>query len=256
MRSARCVIQAGRVMESTIQAICLSALMRALPDSDSRRPPGRPALAGRNSPLEQRRRILRATADLVSEQGYRRTSTEHIVRRGHVGYSSFYNHFPDKEACFMTLFNGTLELAAKSVAEAFAAGPPQRAWPDRVAASLRALFELLASDPALARACIVEAPAATDSVLGRYREEIARAGKALQLGAGRATGEPSPFDRFGELIAGGLFYLAHRHLAHGEAAQLPALLPEAVEYTLTPYLGEEEALRISRQMEPSAAADP
>jgi hypothetical protein len=40
-----------------------------------------------------------------------------------------------------------------------------------------------------------------------------------------------------------------------ESARLPALLPEAVEYTLTPYLGEDEALRISRQVEPLAAAD-
>jgi AcrR family transcriptional regulator len=229
--------------------------MRAFPDSDSRRPPGRPALAGRNSPLEQRRRILRAAADLVAEQGYRRTSTEQIVRRGHVGYVTFYNHFASKEACFMTLFNGTIDLAAKAIAEAFAAGPPRGPWADRVAASLRVLCELIVSDPPLARACVVEAPAAGDAVLSRYREEIARAGKALQLGAQHATVEPLTFDRFGELIAGGLFYLAHRHLAHGEAARLPALLPAAVEYTLTPYLGEDQALRISRQVEPLSAAD-
>jgi hypothetical protein len=60
---------------------------------------------------------------------------------------------------------------------------------------------------------------------------------------------------FGELLAGGLFYLAHRHLAHGEAARLPALVPALVEYPLTPYLGEAEGLRLSRQVEPLAAAD-
>jgi AcrR family transcriptional regulator len=66
-------------------------------------PPGKEPLARADAAADQRRRILRVTADIVAKRGYAGTSTDLIVRRAKVGYGTFYKFFADKEAAFLAL---------------------------------------------------------------------------------------------------------------------------------------------------------
>jgi hypothetical protein len=44
-------------------------------------------------------------------------------------------------------------------------------------------------------------------------------------------------------LAGGIAWLVHQRLAKGEVEEIKGLLPEMIQLTLTPYVGEEEARR-------------
>jgi len=47
-----------------------------------------------------------------------------------------------------------------------------------------------------------------------------------------------------EAIIGGVFWIVYQRLAAGEVAAIPDLLPELVEFALTPYLGAEAARQV------------
>ena len=52
-----------------------------------------------------RQRLLDALAQSIEEDGYRCTTVADIVRRARTSRRTFYEHFADKEACFIALLN-------------------------------------------------------------------------------------------------------------------------------------------------------
>ena len=50
-------------------------------------------------------------------------------------------------------------------------------------------------------------------------------------------------ERLEETLAGGVLWVINQRLIAGEAEKLRALLPEALEFLLRPYVGEEVAAR-------------
>ena len=103
-------------------------------------PPGPKPLARKDAGLAQRQRILRVTTELIAKRGYADTTTELIVRRAKVGYGTFYNHFPDKEAAFLALFDETIEANRRLIAEAYGSPDDGRPWAERVAEAIRGLL--------------------------------------------------------------------------------------------------------------------
>jgi hypothetical protein len=55
-------------------------------------------------------------------------------------------------------------------------------------------------------------------------------------------------------IAGGLMWLIHQRLVSDRAEDLKGLLPEMLQVTLTPYVGEVEAARAAEAAQARAAA--
>lgn len=227
--------------------------MRALPGRGERAPQAGAPVTRANLGADQRRRILRAAAELVAKRGYHDTSTELIVRRARVGYTTFYKNFPDKETCFLTLFDIAFARTSQAVVEAFYDSEDQRPWAERVAASLRTLFTLIASDPAISRACLVEALTAGPAVMARYEKALQQLGRILLPGRELAEQGGELPETLEGTLAGGVLWMAYERLVVGEAERLPAMLPEALQFVLRPYLGEEEAARLAEQCEQSAA---
>jgi hypothetical protein len=50
-----------------------------------------------------------------------------------------------------------------------------------------------------------------------------------------------------EALVGGMVSLISRRIFAGRAGELESLLPDLVEFTLTPYLGSAEAAKIARE---------
>ncbi|HUC08376.1 MAG TPA: TetR/AcrR family transcriptional regulator [Solirubrobacterales bacterium] len=190
---------------------------------------------------DQRRRILEATADLVAEQGYAETTIEQIVRRARVGYATFYKHYADKQEAFLALFDAAVERTAYEVEEAFdrETGP----WPDKVGAGLGALLRLAAAHPGVARACLVEAPTAGPEATARHEAALKRFAPLLRPGRELNPRSDKLPDSLEDTLAGGVLWVINQRLIAGEADQLRALLPEALEFLLRPYVGEEAAAR-------------
>jgi AcrR family transcriptional regulator len=136
-------------------------------------PRGINSLPRRQVQKEQRKRLIEGTAYAVAERGYAATAVSHILARAGVSRAAFYELFRDKEECFLYGFKevsrGHLE-AARLATEA--AG----SLPEQLYAGATAYLQVLDLDPALSRAFVVEAEAASPAI----RAAFARAGDALE----------------------------------------------------------------------------
>jgi AcrR family transcriptional regulator len=188
---------------------------------------------------------MRVTAELVAKRGYQDTTTELIVRRAKVGYGTFYKFFKDKEQCFLTLYDETLEQTDVELTAAYAAGGPDTTWAERVSAAIEALYRRIVEDPALARACLVESLTAGPAVLGRYEASIRRLSGILAPGRTETENGSHLPDTLESTLACGILWIAYQHLIVGESERLPSLLPEAIQFALSPYLGEEAAVAVA-----------
>jgi AcrR family transcriptional regulator len=220
--------------------------MRALPGRDSRvtldTPPA--AVTRASAHLDQRRRILRAIAELVAKRGYADVTVELIVKRARVSYKTFYKHFSGKEECFQEFFDSTFAATEKSIRDRLA--EERGEWSDRVMLALRLWIDRIVAEPLLARAAIVEAPTVGPGMLERYGRAtrafapLFRAGRELSP---RGAELPPTIE---DTLSGSVFWSAYQRLIVGEAERLPDLLPEVIELVLRTYLGQAEAARIAR----------
>lgn len=215
--------------------------MRALPGKASRQPPGPEPVSRAEAAADQRRRILEATADLVAEQGYANATIEQIVRRAKVGYATFYKQFADKQEAFLALLDAAVERTAYVVEEAYDRedGP----WTDKVGAGLGALLEQVAAHPNVARACLVEAPTAGPEAAARHEAALKRFAPLLRPGRELNPRQAELPETLEDTLVGGVLWVVNQRLLAGEEAKLRGLLPEALEFLLRPYVGEEEAAR-------------
>ena len=64
-------------------------------------PRGRSSLPQQDVRASQRQRLLRSAIAVVSESGYQQVTVADIVRRAKVSRGAFYEHFANKEECFL-----------------------------------------------------------------------------------------------------------------------------------------------------------
>jgi AcrR family transcriptional regulator len=191
---------------------------------------------------DQHQRVLIATGELVAKRGYKAVTVELIVKRARVSFKTFYNHFPNKEACFLELFDSVMARSREQVETALAADP-EAVWPQQVVTALRALFEVVLGSPLIARAVIVEAPTVGPVIIERYQRTMNSLAPLLRGGREFAPGSGQLPATLEETLAGGVLWSAYQRLISGEVERIEALLPEAIEFLLRPYLGEAEAAR-------------
>jgi AcrR family transcriptional regulator len=217
--------------------------MRALPGRASRTSLAEPATVTRDAvAADQRRRILRATGELVAKRGYGDTSVELIVKRAKVAPKTFYNHFANKEESFIALFDAVMGDALGRVDAALAAAP-EAPWPQRVALALREFFGVILADPIIARAWIVEAPTVGPAIAGRYQDATTALSPLLREGRKFSPTAAELPKTLEDTLAGGVLWSAYQRLIVGEVDRIEELLPEAIVFVLRPYVGEVEAAR-------------
>jgi AcrR family transcriptional regulator len=214
-------------------------------------PPGRHLVPRDFVVQNQRERMLLATAELVAERGYRRTTIELIAKTARVALTTFYEHFESKEECFLAAFDENVDAAAEVFAELV---DPELDWTDQISTGLEVFLEMIATETPRATLCLVESQAAGPAALARYQGMLERV--APKLREGRALNPRSA--RLPEglevALAGGIAWLVHQRLVAGEAAEIKALLPEMLQIALTPYVGEVEAGRAADAAQARMAA--
>jgi len=206
-------------------------------------PAGRHGYSREQVAHHQRERLIAGLAEAVAEKGYAAVTLSDIVRHAKVSRRVFYANFASKEQCFLTAFDVVVAHLRELVVEA-AAGEDE--WPQQAIAALRAALAFLASEPDLARLCLLESRAAGPAAMTRFNEAVAGAAPALARGRPeRPEGDRLPASTEDSTL-GSLVSLAQRKLAAGEAAQLESILPDCAELVLLPYLGPAEAGRLAR----------
>ena len=210
--------------------------------STSRPLPGRHPLPREFIAKHQRARIINGLALEASEKGYRAVTVADIVKRAGIARNTFYENFSSKEECFLAAQEYAMSAALEQVVAA--AGELEN-WPRRVEAGLAAFLEYVAREPALARTCMVEALSAGPASVQYYEESLQAFVSLFRLGRDVSPHGGDLPETLEEALIGGVFWILYQRLLLAETEQIPDLLPELVEFALTPYLGAEAANEIA-----------
>jgi AcrR family transcriptional regulator len=190
-------------------------------------PAGRHVLTRDVVLASQRGRILDAMADAVAEHGYGTTTVAHVVALAGVSRKTFYEHFSDKEDCFLALYDTGIAYLLGRIIEAVAEGTDERDPRARVATGLHAFLAVLAEEPAFSRAIILEVHAAGAEALVRRRVMFeAFAQRYQDINAQARTKDPSipPLSHdISRALVGAILELVSIRIEDGRTAELPEL---------------------------------
>jgi AcrR family transcriptional regulator len=106
--------------------------------------------------VHPRERLLDAMADAVRDAGLPGATVAEVVRRARTSRRTFYEHFGDRETCFLALFDAYSERLLETIAHAAVGGDP---WEERVDRAMAAYLDAVAQDPELTAVLLRETPA-------------------------------------------------------------------------------------------------
>lgn len=203
-----------------------------------RLPPGRHRVPTEEVARQQCERLMSGMLDAIGEQGYVATSVADVLARAGVSRRTFYEHFNDKEDCFLQAYDHVVTIAAEAVRVVAA---EQSDWRAAVRAGLSLMLGTVAAYPRFARACIVEILAVgpegmrhRDAAMHPFRQFFAGGRDEARPGA------PLP-DTVAETLVGGILETITARVMRGEADQVPELLDDLVYWALVPFVGPTEA---------------
>ena len=212
-------------------------MAQASPDIPRRLPRGTHGLDRDVVEASQRTRLLEAVGRAVAERGYAGATIDDVVRRAGVSKKTFYEHFADKEDCFLAAYEAASEELLERVREAHARDGD---WLARTRAGIVAYLRWLAAEPALARVFLIEVAAAGPRAL--ERREGLRDRYAELIRERRGAQPQLPIEVFHAVVAV-VDDVVVRHIRESGAEDLPALEPVLV------------YLQVALLAGPSAAAD-
>jgi AcrR family transcriptional regulator len=187
----------------------------------------------------QRERLLAAMLRATAELGYREVSVQEVIDRAGVSRPTFYEHFANKEACFLVAFDsaaarlrGRLELAMEG----------GEGWRERLRLALEELLCFVGEDPDAAMSLIVDARGACPLALERRDQLLDGFASCLdQMVREEADPDRAPSAIAAAGIVGGIEALLYSRLNRGEAGGVGALLPSLMYFAVLPYEGHEVA---------------
>jgi AcrR family transcriptional regulator len=208
-----------------------------------RLPRGRHGLSPEFVARNQRERLIAALTEVLYEVGYQKTTVSLIGQRAAVSKSDFYKHFESKDDCFFAAYEEAIERIREQVTTACSKHDPEQ-WSPRVRDGIASLLTFLAGDPALASLSLVEGLRAGRGVYDRYQAAVESFVPYLRDGAPDAPDGDVVPAATDEAVIGGIASLLGRRILAGEGERIDQLLPDVLEFALTPYLGAVEARRI------------
>jgi AcrR family transcriptional regulator len=218
----------------------VDAALELLSSSDGKFPSGVRKLPADLVKAVQRERLIAAMLRAAAELGYRETNVQDVIERAGVSRPTFYEHFANKEDCFLAAFDTSAARLQAKVDEAAREGGD--IWRDRLRRGLEAVLDFASSEPDTARTLIVEARAASADAVMRRVEMLdhyatclhGQAEELLPGGAGHSQMTASG-------VVGGVEAILYSRLCKGEVDDLRALLPSLMYFVVLPYEGHEAA---------------
>ncbi len=218
----------------------VNAALELLSNSDGKFPSGVRKLPSELVSAVQRERLVTAMLRAAAELGYRETNVQEVIERAGVSRPTFYEHFSNKEDCFLAALDTSSERLRERIAAATAKGGDNLR--QRMRFGLETLLHFAATEPDAARTLVVEARAASaDAVLRRDRllDHFAR---CIDSQARELLADPpsySPITAAG--IVGGLEALLYSRLNKGEVDDLDSMLPSMMYFLVLPFEGHAAA---------------
>ena len=158
-------------------------------------------------PVGHRDRLIAAMAASIEAQGYRDTTVADVVRLARTSRRNFYEHFEDRDACFLALFDATNQSMLEQIAGAV---DPDLPLDEQVDRAVDAYISSVTGQPALYSSFVRELPGLGEAgavrgqaTLERFAEMLVGlvdAGRRVQPGM---TARPLDMDT-AIIIVGGL----------------------------------------------------
>lgn len=213
-----------------------------LPETLLREPPALPRGRRASSTevaVNQRQRILFATATVAQEKGYAATTIADITERAGVDRRAFNALFADKREAFMAIlavgFGRTMAVTAGAFFTA-------ATWPERVWEAGRAFTEFLQSNPGLAHVGFVEHYAMGSDAAQGMEDSFTAFTIFLQEGlptAPQSTPTANPLAL--RAIATTIFETCYHTSRRDGSRNMSGLLPHMTFLCLAPIIGAQDA---------------
>jgi AcrR family transcriptional regulator len=123
-----------------------------------------------------RERLIAAMAESIEEKGYRETFVADVVRLARTSRRTYYEHFRDREAGFLAVFD---DANAGAIARIAAAVRPEDPWEEQVDAALGAYLDVIVARPRLWQSFARELPALGRDGAARQRATMGRFAELL-----------------------------------------------------------------------------
>jgi AcrR family transcriptional regulator len=162
--------------------------------------------------------MLEACFRVVADKGYTRFTVADVIAAAGVSRETFYEHFADKEDCFLAAYDLSVEavLTAMSTVSMGESEDPL----DRYEEMMRGYLELMAQEAGYARVFLVDVYAAGPRALKRRREVIERFTAVVSDLVGARTAA----DRFAcEALVNAVSSLVTVRVAAGDLEEIPKL---------------------------------
>jgi AcrR family transcriptional regulator len=208
---------------------------------EKRLPPGR-GTPRKEAERNQRERLFAAMVATVADKGYETTTVADLVELSGVSRSAFYRHFDDKQACFIAAIEAMVGPALKRIGgdESAPAGI------ERAKKAFESLIELIVSQPAASKMCVVEVYAAGPegaTLIERYMDTVTELTASLLEQVPDRKGMPIELVR---AIVGGIQKVIHKRLYRDQEKELLELIPQLWEWLFC-YPVPPGALRATRR---------
>lgn len=167
--------------------------------------------------------------EAVARHGYAGTTLRELVGLAGVSKSTFYDHFENKQDCFLATFDEIVEQLALRVGAAYRSGGDFR---ERLIAGLTAFMDLAVEDPAAASLAAVES--LTLGAAGvEHRERASHAFEALiQQSFDSSSSDVRVPPVTVRAIVGGIRGVAYRRLRANHPEELPPLVGQLTDWAL------------------------
>ncbi len=204
-------------------------------------PRGPHSLTREQVATNQRTRLLEGMIDAIGEKGYSATTVSDVIRRAGVSRKAFYEHFANKEECFLATYDSIAAVGQRGVATAFRRA---EGLPDIVQAALGEVFELAIARPEALRVLMVEIGAAGPAGIERREQLVVRYEDLVRENLGLVAGPgpiPNPILRG---VLGGILHVIYTHLRRGERKQLRKRLPDLVNWATSYWPAPESIMTL------------
>jgi AcrR family transcriptional regulator len=217
----------------------------------SRLPSGRGRLSPEDVARNQKARLQGAMVEAVARHGYPDTTLGELVSLAGVSKTTFYDHFENKEECFLSTFDEIVKELARRVTAAYRQPGDFR---EKLLAATGVFLATAEEEPAAARLAAVDS--LTLGAAGvAHRERASAAFEALIQQSFQHSPEARPMPATTvRAVVGGIRGVTYRKLRAGDHADLPAMNEELVDWALGYQKADGEA--VERAMRSAAKALP
>lgn len=176
--------------------------------------------------LNHRERLYGAMVAVSAEKGYAETTVSDLIRVAGVSRTTFYKYFGDKEACFLATLEALVEGIVAITASRLRG---EEAWQQRAEEGMEAFMQLLVTQPAAARLCVVEADAAgpdAKAIVDRAARQFEQMAEAVFAELPEQRGMPPAMV---SAMIGAVRKIMQTRLNRGTEGELREMVPALIE---------------------------